>query len=170
VCPWGSPLDVNCAPITSFIKTRTNAGVSWCVPMMLRLYVSFAKEPYKSDYILQKRPIILRSLLVCAQLCSYYIFYKNAHKRRCQLMQTACEESPHICSTIGLWRDSFMCAITHSYATQLTHIQRDLFMCKMRSFIWSVRVTWRIHRDVFISKMTYSYDLCVWHDAFTVTC
>ena len=37
-----------------------------CVPMMLRLYVSFAKEPYKRDYILQKRPIILRSLLVCA--------------------------------------------------------------------------------------------------------
>ena len=26
--------------------------------------VSFAKEPYKRDYILQKRPIILRSLLI----------------------------------------------------------------------------------------------------------
>ena len=29
-------------------------------------YVSFAKEPYKRDYILQKRPIILRSLLIVA--------------------------------------------------------------------------------------------------------
>jgi len=28
----------------------------------LKLYVTFAKEPYKRDYILQKRPIILRSL------------------------------------------------------------------------------------------------------------
>jgi len=28
----------------------------------LRLQVSFAKEPYKTDDILQKRPIILRSL------------------------------------------------------------------------------------------------------------
>jgi len=29
----------------------------------LKLKVSFAKEPYKRDYILQKRPIVLRSLL-----------------------------------------------------------------------------------------------------------
>ena len=32
----------------------------------LKWQVSFAKEPYKRDYILQKRPIILRSLLVVA--------------------------------------------------------------------------------------------------------
>jgi len=30
----------------------------------LKLQVSFAKEPYKRDYILQKRPMILRSLLI----------------------------------------------------------------------------------------------------------
>jgi len=34
----------------------------------LKLYVSFAKEPYKRDYILQKRPVILRSLLIVATL------------------------------------------------------------------------------------------------------
>ena len=32
----------------------------------LKLYVSFAKEPYKRDNILQKRPIIFRSLLIVA--------------------------------------------------------------------------------------------------------
>ena len=32
----------------------------------LKLQVSFAKEPYKRDYILQQRPIILRSLLIVA--------------------------------------------------------------------------------------------------------
>jgi len=32
----------------------------------LKLQVIFAKEPYKRDYILQKRPIILRSLLPLA--------------------------------------------------------------------------------------------------------
>jgi len=32
----------------------------------IRLYVSFAKEPYKRDDILQKRPMILRSLLIVA--------------------------------------------------------------------------------------------------------
>ena len=32
----------------------------------LKLQVSFAKEPYKRDDILQKRPIILMSLLIVA--------------------------------------------------------------------------------------------------------
>jgi len=32
----------------------------------LKIYVSFAKEPYERDNILQKRPIILRSLLIVA--------------------------------------------------------------------------------------------------------
>jgi len=35
----------------------------------IKLYVSFAKEPYKRDYILQKRPIILSILLTVATLC-----------------------------------------------------------------------------------------------------
>ena len=30
----------------------------------LKLYISFAKEPYERDDILQKRPIIFRSLLI----------------------------------------------------------------------------------------------------------
>ena len=32
----------------------------------LKLYVSVAKEPYTRDYILQKRPTVLRSLLIVA--------------------------------------------------------------------------------------------------------
>jgi len=32
----------------------------------LKLHVSFAKEPYKRGYVLQKRPIILRSLIIVA--------------------------------------------------------------------------------------------------------
>jgi len=32
----------------------------------LKLQISFAKEPYKRDTILQKRPVILRSLLIVA--------------------------------------------------------------------------------------------------------
>ena len=32
----------------------------------LKLQVSLAKEPYKTDDILQKRPVILRSLLIVA--------------------------------------------------------------------------------------------------------
>jgi len=40
-------------------------GWLWVVGS-LKLSVSFAKEPYKKDDILQKRPIILRSLLIVA--------------------------------------------------------------------------------------------------------
>jgi len=51
--------------------TKHNSTVHWCKYDMrwlrlvgsLKSQVSFAKEPYKRDYILQKRPIILRNLL-----------------------------------------------------------------------------------------------------------
>ena len=36
------------------------------ISRLLKIYVSFAKEPYKRDYILQKRPIRLGSLLIVA--------------------------------------------------------------------------------------------------------
>jgi len=37
----------------------------------LKFQVSFAKEPYKRDYILQKRPVILRSLRIVATSYMY---------------------------------------------------------------------------------------------------
>jgi len=40
-------------------------GWLWLI-VSLKLQVSFAKEPYKRDYILQKRPVVLRSLLIVA--------------------------------------------------------------------------------------------------------
>jgi len=45
-----------------------------------KLQVSFAKEPYKRDCILQKRPIILRSLLIVATpYHNSFMFDKNRH-------------------------------------------------------------------------------------------
>jgi len=41
----------------------------------LKLYLSFAKEPYKRDYILQKRPIISRNLLIEATPYSSFFIY-----------------------------------------------------------------------------------------------
>jgi len=37
----------------------------------IKLYVSFAKEPYKRDDILKKRPVILSILLTVATPCAY---------------------------------------------------------------------------------------------------
>ena len=52
----------------------------------LKLWGSLAKEPYKRDYILQKRPTILRSLLIVAtpafsvsRKCSPYIDMIHMH-------------------------------------------------------------------------------------------
>jgi len=42
-----------------------NMGWLWFVGS-IKLKVSFAKEPYKKDYILQKRPIISSILLTVA--------------------------------------------------------------------------------------------------------
>ena len=40
-------------------------GIGWLrLVGPLQIWVSFAKEPYKRDYILQKRHVILRSLLI----------------------------------------------------------------------------------------------------------
>jgi len=40
-------------------------GMGWLrLVGWIKLNVSFAKEPYNSDYVLQKRPTILRSLLI----------------------------------------------------------------------------------------------------------
>ena len=58
------------------IPFEYEGGMGW-LPLVgsLQLQVSFAEEPYKRDYILQKRPIILRSLLHVAtpQLCMCYV-------------------------------------------------------------------------------------------------
>jgi len=64
------------------VRGRTEGGdekciyhnLTTCLPGMgwlrlvgsLKLQVSFAKEPYKTDDIVQKRPLILRSLLIVA--------------------------------------------------------------------------------------------------------
>jgi hypothetical protein len=45
----------------------------------LKLQVSFAKEPYKRDDILPKRPIILRRLLIVATPYDLYIQPKGPY-------------------------------------------------------------------------------------------
>jgi len=52
---------------THTVKGRLDKDMGWLRLLgSLKLYVSFAKEPYKRDLILRKRPIFLRSLLIAA--------------------------------------------------------------------------------------------------------
>jgi len=82
------------------------SGIGWRrLVGSLELQVSFAKEPLKRDDILQKRPIILRSLLIVA---SHSTFLRGCH----------------VCYDVC---DAFICHLTHSCMTWLIHIWHDSF-------------------------------------------
>jgi len=54
----------------------------------LKLCVSFAKEPYKRDYILQKRHLILRNLLIAATPYMYIFVLSSEIKHTCSLRES----------------------------------------------------------------------------------
>jgi len=63
---WLHCYDNNLLSVGSFLVAQP-IGMGWLRFLgSLKFKVSFAKEPYKRDYILQKRPLILRSLLIVA--------------------------------------------------------------------------------------------------------
>jgi len=110
--------------VTWLIHTRQPAvtAMGWLrLVGSLKLQVSFAKEPYKRDYILQKRPIVLRSLLIVATP------YVARHHTR---------HTPH-------WL-THMCTMTHSHVTTCGHCcvahhhPRNYAQCAWRQAVcWS---------------------------------
>ena len=52
------------------------------ISRLLKLQVSFAKEPYKRDDVLHKRPMILRSLLIVATPYRMKRVLQSHHSRR----------------------------------------------------------------------------------------
>jgi len=97
-----------------------------CHPICNRLYVCYhldfymyEKEPYKREDILQKRPIILRSLLIVAIPYHLY-FYMYGHLVR------ASRATPHLFSFVtglmaeGCMHIGYMYICTNVYAHQCT--------------------------------------------------
>jgi len=71
-------------------------GMGWLrLVGSLIFQVSFAKEPYKRDYILQKRPMVLRSLLIVATPYVYMYLYAWYN------MYTPASSRSHTSSTSG---------------------------------------------------------------------
>jgi len=80
----------------------------------LKIQVSFAKEPYKKNCILPKRPIILRSLLIVANT---YQDYLNCMRL---VSQSAIPSSPSS-------RHYELSAVSHSYYFSLPKNRYSLF-------------------------------------------
>jgi len=70
----------------------------------LKSQVSFAKEPYKLDDILQKRPTILRSLLIVAkqETCNFKASYASSHSIH---LSCSSDTGPvyRVCGNRDLW-------------------------------------------------------------------
>jgi len=95
----------------------------------LRLYVSFAKEPYKSDLYSPKRHIILRSLLLVA---TPYIFLCTTINVVCTCPPTHLTDNTpkkylhtymltYIYTIYRTWYDIFSYMCTHSHTQSYRH-------------------------------------------------
>jgi len=133
----------------------------------LKLYVSFAKEPYKKDDILQKRPIILRSLhkyIHSYELCVSHLWIDHVSR-----MNGSCvtyEWSCHTCVWVENVTHMNSCVFIHTCdraLLQKRHIILRCLLIDMNSCVF-------IHTcDMTMTSFTYAYVLCyihtyVWHD------
>ena len=107
----------------------------------LKLQVSFAKEPYKRDYIPQKKPLILRSLLIVATpysspllpeawlekdkcIQTYIYFYTNLFIQThmyinscvCKCIQTYIYiYDTHVCICIYIYMNLYICTYIYTH-------------------------------------------------------
>jgi len=88
----------------------------------LKSYVSFAKERYKRDYILQKRPIFLRSLRITAT--PYDIIDTHLFRVYSQCVSVWVFKCVGAC----LWVGVGVCKYTHTHTHTHTHIFSSLFL------------------------------------------
>jgi len=89
----------------------------------LKLQVSFAKEPYERDHILQKRPIIIRSLLIVATPyaygpldCSKTLQHTVTHCNTLQHTATHCNTLQHTATRTRLLVVTVICSVLQCVA------------------------------------------------------
>jgi len=92
----------------------------------LKLLVSFAKEPYQRDYILQKRPIILRSLLIVAT--PYTINYESCTHVLIQNIIYSTQVYIHIYMYIHIYIYTYIYIYVYIYAYIYTYRYIHLYI------------------------------------------
>jgi len=101
------------------------AQISCCV-----VRVSFAKEPYKRDHILQKRPVIVRSLLILsgvARISCCVVHRSLVVSCRAQICAEKCAQHnmrSMLCSRTDLCRE--MCTTQHENNTTSCKTQQEI--------------------------------------------
>ena len=153
----------------------THSNVTWLFHMRwlqlvgsLKVQVSFAKEPYKRDYILftEETFKFQEPTHRVTRLGIQYIAQGAARQGAAcipvhVLFQCVCVTHSYV------WHDSFICAcvtwLIHTCTCDVTHSYvyawHDSFVC--------VRVAWLIH--MCMRDMTHSC-VYVWHDSFICVC
>jgi len=123
-----------------------------------KLNVSSAKEPYKRDYILQKRPIILRSLLLVATPqhagdVNLYMTWLNTNI------------SSNVC-TIRAWHTGHS-HNTHTIFSPECHLPHKRYDCKGPS---STLLVICISRVLYIYSQSFSYHMFNIHIYISIIC
>jgi len=133
-----------------------------------KIQVSFAKEPYKRDYILQKRPRILRSLLIvattylhvlaCVKCVCLYIY---RWRRSCKFPHRTYKKMVTVCiyKYVYVYVRAHMCVYIYVY---IIYISVHIFGVGNRK-IFSTYVYIYININIYIHIYIYIYIyICVY--------
>jgi len=134
-------------------------------------YVTFAKELYERDYILEKRPINLRRLVIVATpyVTRDTFICVTRHSHVCDMTHPCVPHDSFICVTWLIHR----CHATHPYVRHDSSISETwlIHMCDMtgaHSHVWHV-TWWNMFAAwlIYLCDMTYAY---VRHDSCPLIC
>ena len=153
----------------------------------LKSWVSFAREPYKRDYILQKRPIILRSLLLVGSLhacpiCSaqgvvWCIWEAPVNPYACRARHK-CKHSWLLKEKFYVWHNFRRMPFWKSCATEMSrmtfiNVAHDFHKCRawlydaldfQKGMRWKLCHTWKIMSLMEILFLKVMRDINVAHD------